>query len=320
MNAAIEFIKILSREPVSELTLFQMRKQFKILDEDPVHFADKSLATWLWIDISVRVDLKLLNEYPQVQNIIYPATGETNISTKVLQSKIIKIYNLRPHKKFLLGIPSTAEHAWALLLVANNRIIAAHHHVESGSWDRTVFPRNQLFGKNLGIIGFGRLGNLVSTFATAFGMQVGAFDIDSGRQFSNGIRRYDSLNTLLGVSDYVILTASVNNKNAPILNHDEIQHFKNGSILVNVSRGCLVNQGAVLDSLNKGALSYYASDVRASEDFDSLIKAELSTELELISHSNTLFTPHIGGYSLDARYECELHLLNYVRIGKCQCL
>lgn len=235
----------------------------------------------------------------------------------MLESQHLRIIHLAQHKEFLKNITTTAEHAWALMLFANNKLRKANNEVLQGSWNRTSISKFQLLNKNLGIIGFGRLGNLVAKYALSFGMNVFAYD-NAVVPRMDSVDFVESIDELLKNSDFVFLTASVENNIEPILGRDELMKMKSNSILVNVSRGILVDQFALLDLLRERQGFSYATDVLQSED---LVNPALliENEKELINLKNVYCTPHIGGYSIDARLSCEQHIIDFILEGECGC-
>ena len=140
----------LGNEPITNSTLEKLSSCFDIYRNDRQILWSNSDAEVLWIDLSVSVDLKLLNSFHNLEMIVICATGHTNIDVLEISKRDIKLLSLKNHQDFLKLISSSAEHAWALLLAGNAQITEAHSHVKAGLWDRTHFKKMQLKDKTLG--------------------------------------------------------------------------------------------------------------------------------------------------------------------------
>src|SRR5690606_10220706 len=100
--------------------------------------------------------------------ILTPTTGLNHIDMEMAARQGIKVISLKGETEFLSGIPSTAEHTWALLLSLLRKIPAAHKHVMSGKWERDEFKAHNLCHYKLGILGFGRVGKQIAEYARVF--------------------------------------------------------------------------------------------------------------------------------------------------------
>lgn len=309
----------IGKEPISNRALLELSEftTFKSLRLNE----DKSFAEIqiLWIDLSVIVDETFLNSFPSLEIIVTCTTGLTHINLSELRRRNVQIVSLKNHVEFLDTISSSSEHAWALLMAANTDLVNAHKHVESGEWSREQFSKNQLSGRRLGIIGFGRIGRQVSRYAQAFKMTVCAYDNRSEISVPMGVERFKDLDSLLELSDFILLSASVTDENSIIIKSEQLKNLKTGAVLINISRGCLVDEMAVADALSSKKLAFYATDVLSFEDFRYAQSNDKGFSNPFSKISNTIVTPHIGGFSVDARTQCELHLLQVLREGKCDC-
>ena len=132
--------------------------------------------------IFTRLGLNLYAENLKNQNsldyIVTPTTGLNHIDVDHAKSKNIKIISLKNETKFLKQITSTAEHTWSLILNLIRKINETSLRVKAGSWSRDDLFIDELYGMSIGIIGFGRLGKIISEYAKAFKMNVYVFDID----------------------------------------------------------------------------------------------------------------------------------------------
>jgi phosphoglycerate dehydrogenase-like enzyme len=157
-------------------------------------------------------------------------------------------------------------------------------------WNHEPVSGTELYGKRLGIVGYGATGRYLATVCKALGMEVWATRrtpiLTSGEPFDR-LLPIDELNELLGASDYVVVTASLNSTTRHLLGEAEFRAFKPGAILVNVARGGVLHQDALLAALDDGRLGGAFLDVAEPEP--------LPPESPLWTHPQVIVTPHISG-------------------------
>ncbi len=260
----------------------------------------------LIVRLKQSVDKSVLAKFPALTMVISATTGHDHLDVKLLKERKIKLVSLRGQDEFLKTIPSTAEHTWALLMAIIRKVPAANSHVRQGGWNRDLFRGYQLKNKTMGIIGYGRTGKFVASYAQAFGMQVNYYDPyvnDSTYQ------KVESLNELFQVADVLSFHVHLNEETNQLLNSTTIKYVKHGAILINTSRGKIWQEEAVAEALQHGTIAGVATDV-------------LGTELVNIQDSpiwkrqqagdNVLITPHIAGATWDAMWACEEYMLTLV--------
>ena len=310
---------ILQGEPMNETLLEILAQKFIVIREQSISPTEVPNVKFLWVNLSVIVDRTFLNKFPNLKVVVLTATGHTTIDTKLLAQRNIVLVSLKGHKSFLKTISSSSEHAWALLLAGNSKIVAAHSQVNSGLWDRSLISKRELQGKTLGIIGLGRIGTYLADYGRAFKMEVIGYDPCNEAGNSVQVKKIKTLVELLQKSDHIILSASTSDIPELILGPNEIASIKDGAGLVNISRGSLVDEEAILRALELKVLNYFATDVLQEEDFQHMENPRRSNRDELLKHDNVIITPHIGGYSLDARERCDHHLVKFLIEGGCDC-
>jgi len=169
---------------------------------------------------------------------------------------------------------------------------AAHR----GEWQKSATNSFEIRGKKLGIIGYGNIGMQLGVIAEGLGMQVQFYDVSNKLPLGNA-RQVPSLNQLLGSSDVVSLHVPESRTTHNLIGVDQLAHMRPGSILINASRGTVVDIDALADSLASGALGGAGIDVFPVEP--------RSNEDEFISplrrFDNTFLTPHIGGSTVEAQ-------------------
>lgn len=195
----------------------------------------------------------------------------------------------------------TAETALALMMSVARSLKSIENtmqrSIDSGAptnfWN--VYVGIELSGKQLGLVGLGRIGGHVARVATALGMQVAAYDpYISDERFSDlGVQRADALDGLLGAADVVSAHVPLNPETQKFMNAERFAQMKRGAIFVNVSRGALVDEAALADALDSGHLFGAGLDVTDPEP-------PLAGN-RLLNRDNVVITPHIGGASVLGR-------------------
>ena len=235
--------------------------------------------------------------------IVTPTTGYNHIDIEFAQKQNIKIIGLKGEVEFLSEIKSTAEHTWTLLLSLSKNLYSSIDFVKKANlWDRNPFLADELDRKTLGIIGFGRLGKIVSKYANAFGMKILANDINE-KVFNDAPAYINKcqLSELLELSDYIVLLISWRDDNISFINSEKLKKLKKNAYLINTSRGEFIDERALHYSLKKGKIKGVALDVL---DNDSAWNKSTKIKNALIKYSkannNLIITPHIGGYGKES--------------------
>lgn len=188
---------------------------------------------------------------------------------------------------------AAAEMALGLMLAAVRHIAPAHASVLAGEWRRGDFAGTELFGKTLGLAGFGRIARLVAARAQAFGMTVLAFDpfVSPDSAEAAGVRLVD-FEALLAGSDIVSLHAALTDGTRHMIDARALGLMRPGAILVNAARGGLVDEAALAEALRAGRLRGAAVDVYGAEP--------PGPGHPLIGLPNVLHTPHLGASTAEA--------------------
>jgi D-3-phosphoglycerate dehydrogenase len=252
----------------------------------------------LFIGIRNLIDKDILARAAKLQCIVTPTTGLNHIDIQVAIERGVTVLSLRNETEFLSTVSATAELAWGMLLALVRKIPAAHLNVMTGKWERNQFYGNELRGQTIGIIGFGRLGNMLKTYAQAFGMRVLAYDINSASEIDV---EFLGLAELLEQSDVISINLELNEATKGLLGSKEFSQMKKGGFLVNTSRGEILDEAALLESLKTGHLAGAAIDVMAAETSGNKNWLKESELLEYArNHTNLLITPHIGGVTYES--------------------
>ena len=251
------------------------------------------------------IDREALSRADRLKVIVSPTTGLDHIDLEAARERHVTVLSLQGEREFLETITSTAEHAWGLLLALVRRIPGAHSSVLGGNWNRDRFKGWELNGRTLGIVGYGRLGRMVARYGIAFGMEVIAYD-PTVRE-TEPPTRWVSLEEVLAASHCISLHLPLNENTSRIIGQKEFSQMRRGALLVNTSRGGLLEETALLEALETGLLGGAALDVLSDEQIPGRL-----TRSPLIhyakGHDNLILTPHIGGGTLEAMERTEVFL------------
>lgn len=262
--------------------------------------AAASRATTLIVRLQRPISRQVLERYPRLRCLVSATTGLDHLDLAALQDRGVRLLSLRGEQEFLKTIPSTAELAFGLIIALLRNIPAAHAAVLDGRWDRDAFRGRQLQGRRLGIVGMGRTGSMVAAFGQAFGMQV-AYNDPHGPE-ARAYRPYDRLDALLADSEIVSVHVHLTDETRGLLGENIKRAGCRGLYLVNTSRGAVLDESAIVASLQSGVLAGLATDVLATE-LDGVARNLIVDAAR--DGLNVIVTPHIGGATSDAMQACE---------------
>jgi D-3-phosphoglycerate dehydrogenase / 2-oxoglutarate reductase len=257
----------------------------------------------LIVRLAHQIDREILAAGRQLKIIVSATTGLDHIDLAAAESKHITVLSLRGEAEFLRSITATAELTWALLLALTRRVPEAAAAVRAGEWNRDAFRGRDLSGRRLGIIGLGRVGRQVAEFASAFRMTVAGYD-PGITYWPPAVQRKHSMGALLRETDILSIHVNLHPGTVGLIGRQELALLPRGSVLINTSRGAVVDADALVDALGRGHLSGAALDVVPSEQDHERRRASPLLAYAA-THSNLLITPHIAGATVEAMQRTE---------------
>lgn len=265
-------------------------------------------ADVLVVRLRNRVDAEVLAAAPRLRAVVSPTTGLDHLDLAALEGRGVAVLSLRGETQFLRTVTGTAEHAWALLLALVRRLPAAAAAARTGDWDRDRFRGRELAGKTLGVVGLGRLGSMVARYGTAFGMRVVAYDpyLDPWPAGA-APERVPSLAALLAASDVVSLHVPLDHGTRSLMDSAALATMKPGAVLVNTSRGSVVDEAALVEAVRSGRLAGAALDVVVGETAPGGAAASPAVAFAS-ADDRILLTPHIGGATLESMENTEIFM------------
>jgi D-3-phosphoglycerate dehydrogenase / 2-oxoglutarate reductase len=191
------------------------------------------------------------------------------------------------------NVVTAAEHTMALLLALARNVPQAYVSLMEGKWERSSFSGVELYEKTLGVLGFGRIGQLVAARARGFGMRVVAFDpfVSAERYRELGVDKAADPDDLYAQSDFITVHLPKTPETEGFVDGEAFAKMRDGVRVLNVARGGLIDDQALQQALDSGKVAGAALDVFASEPM---------TEHPLFAYPNVVVTPHLGASTAEA--------------------
>ncbi len=235
----------------------------------------------------LKADRELLDAAPHMKIVANVALGADNLDVQLMAERSVWATNTPT-----TFVEDTAEMTLGLIIGLARRIREADAFVRTGKWERFqpgIWDETRLKGKTLGIVGFGRIGKAVAKRARAFVMRI----LFHRRTKVDHIE-YRSWDKLLAEADFISLHIPLNDFSQRLINKECLGLMKKGAYLINILRGRVVNEQALVDALNSGHLAGAALDV---------FEEEPRVHGELLKMHNVILPPHIGGGSRESRFQ-----------------
>ncbi len=237
---------------------------------------------------ATKLDAELLSKAARLRAVGRAGVGVDNVDVPAATKRGIVVANA-PQSNVI----TAAEHTMALLLALARNIPQAHASLTGGAWERSKFSGVELDGKTLGILGFGRIGQLVAQRARGFGMRVLAFDpfVAADRFRELGADQASSSDEVYGAADFITLHLPKTPETEGWLDADALAKCKDGVRVLNVARGPLVVEEDLKAAFDSVKVAVSALDVFSSEP---------ATEHPLFGYPNVIVTPHLGASTAEA--------------------
>ena len=259
------------------------------------------------IRFNTKISKKLLSKNKNIRFILSPTTGLDHIDVEYCKRKKIKIYHIKNDIAFLKQLPGTAELTFGLILSLIRKIPSAFESVKNENWEVGPFRGLELSDKTIGILGFGRLGKKVAKIALSFNMKVIFFDPFKSYK-SKKIKKINDLNKFLKAVDILSLHLHLNKNTHHLIGERELSLLKKDSIIINTSRGSIIDNLALLKFLEQSRIKGAALDVL--EDEESIINKKDNPLINYsMSNNNLIITPHLGGATYESVRKSDQYIL-----------
>ncbi|MFY9809603.1 MAG: phosphoglycerate dehydrogenase [Pseudonocardiaceae bacterium] len=245
-------------------------------------------AEALLVRSATRVDAEALGHAPELKVVARAGVGLDNVDVPAATERGVMVVNAPTS-----NIVSAAEHAIALLLAVARRIPAADASLRSGQWKRSSFGGVELSGKTVGVVGLGKIGQLVAQRLAAFGAELIAYDpyVSPARAAQLGIELIE-LDELLSRADVISIHLPKTPETLGLIGADQLAKAKPGVLIVNAARGGLVDEQALADAVRTGQVGGAGIDVFATEP---------CTASPLFELPQVVVTPHLGASTAEAQ-------------------
>lgn len=268
---------------LGEVVLYPQTTVAEVVDR----LADADIA----ITNKVVIDKAVMAQLPKLKYIGVLATGYNVVDIEEARNRGIVVTNIPAY-----STDSVAQMVWAHVLNITNRVGYYAEQNRNGRWAENKyfcyydFQHDELAGKTFGIVGLGNIGMAVARIALAFGMKVIAYT--SKTELPEGISRVD-MDSLFRESDVISLHCPLTKDTQNLVNRNRLKQMKPTAILINTSRGLVIDEQAVADALNDGTIAAFGCDVLSSEP--------PKANNPLLTARNSFITPHIAWATVQAR-------------------
>lgn len=235
-----------------------------------------------------------------VKLIALRCAGFNNVDLEAAKEKGIRVVRVPAYSPH-----AVAEHAVALILTLNRKTHKAYNRVREGNFSLERLTGFDLYGKTIGVIGTGKIGQAFCNIMLGFGSKVLAFDLIEDKELAAKGVEYVPLIDVLQQSDIISLHCPLNEQTSHIINKQTIEMMKEGVMLVNTSRGGLIDTINVIEGLKNGKIGYLGLDVYEQEEklfFKDLSENIIQDDviMRLLSFPNVLITSHQGFFTEEA--------------------
>jgi D-3-phosphoglycerate dehydrogenase len=238
---------------------------------------------------ATKVTPELLEKAPNLKYVIRAGEGTDNIDKVACEAKGVKVSNTPGANN-----NSAAEHAIALMMSVLRKTPFAHQKLKDGGWDKSLYTGNELWKKKVGIVGFGRIGQIVAKRLAGFDVEVIFHDPFNKESDLPYAKPANSLEEIFETCDIVTLHTPLLDSTKGMVNEALLSKMQPHSILVNASRGGIVDEDALLKILSEGKIRAAGFDVFATEP--------LPADSPLRSLENIVLTPHLGASTEEAQF------------------
>ena len=241
---------------------------------------------------------KILKHAHNLKVICTASTGTNHIDKNYVKRRNIKVLSLTNERKLINKISSTAEHALGLTINSLRNINSASSAVLKGEWNFSKYIGRQFNTLTVGVIGLGRLGKKYSNYCNSLGSKVLYYDPFKKIKI-HYLKKQTKLNSLLEKSDVISIHVHLTEKTKELINSRTLKKMKKNVLIINSSRGELVNEKDMINFLKQNKEAKYATDVIAYEN--KKLKNNKIIKFAKFKKNQVIITPHIGGMPIEAR-------------------
>ncbi len=272
--------------------------------------ADIADVDVLIMRVDPKIDQEIIDAAKNLKMIGVCSVGLNHIDMEYAKSKGIQIFNAPG-----LNANAVAELTISKMLDISRGTFTANYDVKvKHEWDKYKFNGRELRGKTLGVMGFGRIGQRVGELARAFGMTIVAYDpYLPAHVFGEQCATSVSIPELLQVSDFISIHLPLTPETKDLFNKESLAGMKNDAVVLNMSRGGIVNEKDMYEALVAGTIGGYATDVMENELAGDGLTGDDTFASPLFECDNFIVSPHIGAQTVDAARDIGIHIIGKVK-------
>ena len=296
---------VLIAEELSPATVGVLGSDFEIrhcdgANRDELLAALKSGVDAVLIRSATKMDAEAISAATGLRVIARAGVGLDNVDIPAATAAKVLVINAPTS-----NIVSAAEHAIALMMASARNIPAANASLRAGKWARSKFTGTEMFEKTLGIVGFGKIGQLVAHRMKAFGMNVVAYDpyLGADKVSALGVKRVE-LDELLKTSDFITIHLPKTKETLNLIGEEALSMVKPTVHIVNAARGGVLDEAALHKAITQGRVASAGIDVYATEP---------CTDSPLFSLDQVVATPHLGASTEEAQERAGIDVAHSVR-------
>jgi D-3-phosphoglycerate dehydrogenase / 2-oxoglutarate reductase len=300
-------LKILVSDPLSEEGLKILREEKDLQVDVNTELKPEILKEIikgydaLVVRSATKVTKEIIDAAAKLKVIGRAGVGLDNVDLEAATQKGIIVMNTPAGNTI-----STAEHTMSMIMSLSRNIPQANASCKKGEWKRSKFMGVELYGKVLGVVGFGRIGREVAKRAGSFGMRILAYDPFLSKEVAEevGVEVLE-LNDLISQADYITVHTPLTEETKHIISDKQFAMMKKGVRLINCARGGIIDEIALIKALKEGKVAGVALDVFEKEP--------LSADSEFLKLDNVVLTPHLGASTEEAQVNVAVEVAEIVR-------
>lgn len=283
------------------------------LNEDTVNLAQDHDVICVFVNDKLNPQVLHKLKAIGVRLIALRCAGYNNVDLAAAEENgiaVVRVPAYSPH--------AVAEHAVALIMTLNRKTHKAYNRVREGNFSLERLTGFDLYGKTIGVVGTGKIGEAFCEIMLGFGCHVLAYDVFPNKTLQQKGVSYVSLTELLKQSDIVSLHCPLTEQTQHLINKQTLAEMKKGVMLINTSRGPLIDTVAAIEALKNKQLGYLGIDVYEQEEklfFHDLSEKIIKDDqiMRLMSFPNVLITSHQGFFTEEALVQIAQVTLNNIR-------
>tara|TARA_Y100000816_G_C26006478_1_gene526032 strand:- start:61 stop:1029 length:969 start_codon:yes stop_codon:yes gene_type:complete len=302
ISAPIEFIPDLKVEMMNE---FDCTFSYQANKKETINLLKKNqFEAWMVSPCpSYIIDGELMDSCPSLKIIATPSTGSNHINIDDSKKRGIEVYTLKGTKE-VNQIHASSEFTFNLMISTIRKTPYAFQAVRNGRWreSESQFRGRELDGMHLGIVGYGRIGSNLARYASAFRMNIYAYDPYLKINDKN-VSQEHNLYDMISKIDVLVVCVHLNDETFKMINDDVFNSLRKGAYFINTSRGEVVDENSLVRNLQNGKI--YAAGIDVISDEMTGKKSEHPLIKYAQTHENLIITPHIAGLTYDSERKAQ---------------